>query len=120
GSGLLDQRHRLTIAFIEQPRFTRRDSAFYKYAVNNWQLSGIVTLASGRPTTAGVTISDATPSAGAAFTSTLNGFGGNNRPPFWEPAAIYTPPVQRLDARLSKILPFSERRKLYLSFEAFN
>jgi len=120
GSGLLDQRHRLTIAFVEQPRFTRRDGTFYRYAVNNWQFSGIVTLASGRPTTAGVTVSDSTPFAGAAFTSTLNGFGGSNRPPFWEPAAIYTPPVHRLDARVSKILPFSERVKLALNFEAFN
>ena len=53
GSGLLDQRHRVTINFVEQPRFTHRDGAFYRYAVNNWQLSGIVTLASGRPDTAG-------------------------------------------------------------------
>jgi hypothetical protein len=120
GSGLLDQRHRMTINFMEQPRFTRRTGAFYKYAVNNWQLSGIVTLASGRPTTAGITVSDSTPFAGAAFTGTLNGFGGSNRPPFWEPAALYTPPVYRLDARITKMLPFTERFKLGLNFEAFN
>ena len=96
------------------------DGAFYRYAVNNWQLSGIVTLAAGRPTTAGVTVSDSTPFAGAAFTGTLNGFGGSNRPPFWEPAAIYTPPVYRLDARITKMLPFTERVKLALNFEAFN
>lgn len=120
GSGLLDQRHRMTINFMEQPRFTKRTGAFYKYAVNNWQLSGIVTLASGRPTTAGVQISDSTPFSGAAFTGTLNGFGGSNRPPFWEPAAIYTPPVYRLDARVTKMLPFTERLKLALNFEAFN
>jgi hypothetical protein len=120
GSGLQDQRHRVTINFVEAPTFTHRTGAFYRYAVNNWQLSGIVTLAAGRPTTAGVTISDSTPFAGAAFTSSLNGFGGNNRPPFWEPAAIYTPPVHRLDARISKVLPFTERVKLTLNFEAFN
>jgi hypothetical protein len=120
GSGLLDQRHRMTIAFTEQPRFTRRTGAFYKYAVNNWQLSGIATLASGRPTTAGITVSDSTPFSGAAFTSTLNGFGGSNRPPFWEPASLYTPPVYRLDARITKVLPFTERLKLGINFEAFN
>jgi hypothetical protein len=120
GSGLQDQRHRLTINFVEEPVFTRRTGDFYKYVVNNWQLAGIATLASGRPTTAGVTISDATPFAGAAFTSSLNGFGGSNRPPFWEPAAIYGPPVYRLDARISKILPIHESWKIYLNFEAFN
>jgi len=120
GSGLLDQRHRLTINFVEQPRFTKRSGAFYKFAVNNWQIAGIVFLTAGRPTTAGVTISDTTPFSGAAFTNTLNGFGGSNRPPFWEPTAIYTPPVHRLDARLTKVLPFTERVKTYLNFEAFN
>jgi hypothetical protein len=120
GSGLLDQRHRMTLNFTEQPRFTRRSGAFYKYAVNNWLLSGIVTLASGRPTTAGITVSDTTPFSGAAFTGTLNGFGGSNRPPFWEPASVYTPPVYRLDARLTKMLPFTERLKLGINFEAFN
>ena len=66
GSGLLDQRHRMSISFVEAPRFTRRDGAFYRYVVNNWQLSGIVTLAAGRPTTPSVQISDSTAFAGAA------------------------------------------------------
>jgi hypothetical protein len=120
GSGLLDQRHRLTINFVEAPTFVHRDGAFYKYAVNNWQLSGIVNLASGRPTNAGITISDSTPFTGAAFTSTLNGYGGNNRPPFWPQAPIYTTPRYTADLRLTKVLPFNEQYKLYLNFEAFN
>ncbi|PWU01362.1 MAG: hypothetical protein C5B51_22885 [Terriglobia bacterium] len=120
GSGLLDQRHRLTISFIESPTFVHRNGAFYKYAVNNWELSGIVTLAAGRPTVAGITVSDSTPFAGAAFTSTLNGYGGNNRPPFWPYAAIYTPAAYRADLRLSKKLPLTERYLVYLNFEAFN
>jgi hypothetical protein len=120
GSGLLDQRHRLSINFVETPTFVHRDGAFYKYVVNNWQLSGVISIATGRPTNAGITISDSTPFAGAAFTSSLNGFGGNNRPPFWPQAPIYTPSSYRADARLSKILPFSERFRLYLNAEAFN
>lgn len=120
GSGLLDQRHRLVMTFIEAPTFTHRNGAFYKYFVNNWQLSGIVTLASGRPVSPGVTISDTTPFSGAAFTSTLNGFGGNNRPPFWPMNPLYTPAGYRLDSRLSKILKLSERFTAYLNFEAFN
>ena len=120
GSGLLDQRHRMVISFVEQPTFTKRDGAFYKYAVNNWQLSSIVTLASGRPTTSYIQVSDSTPFAGAAFSSTLNGFGGNSRVPFWSTSELYTPPIYRADARISKVLPFSERYRVYLNFEAFN
>ena len=120
GSGLLDQRHRMTINFTESPTFTRRDGAFYKYVVNNWQFSGIVTLAAGRPSSALVQISDTTPFAGAAFTGSLNGFGGNTRVPFWSTSPVYTPPTYRGDVRLTKVLPFTERVKLLLNFEAFN
>jgi hypothetical protein len=120
GSGLLDQRHRMVISFVEQPTFTHRDGAFYRYVVNNWQLSGIVTLAAGRPQTSYISISDSFPYAGAPYTGSLNGFGGNSRVPFWPTAAIYTPPTYRGDARLSKLLPFGERYRVYLNFEAFN
>ncbi len=118
GSSLLDQRQRMVINFIEQPRFTRREGAFYKYAVNNWQISGIVTLSSGRPVTSYVYISG-NPFSGYAFSS-MNGFGGNSRVPFWPTAALYTPPGYRADARLSKVLPLTERYRLFLNFEAFN
>jgi len=120
GSGLLDQRHRMVLSFVAQPRLTRRDGAFYRYVVNNWQLSGIVNLHAGRPVTPSVQISDSSAFPGAAFNFTLNGFGGNNRPPFWSTAPIYTPPTYRADARISKLIPFNERMKVYLSFEAFN
>jgi Carboxypeptidase regulatory-like domain/TonB dependent receptor len=119
GSGTLDQRHRFVFGFVEQPTFVHRDGAFYKYVVNNWQLSGITTLASGRPLTATVLVQD-TPVTGMAFNNTLNGFGGNFRVPFWPLNNLYTPPTYRADLRLSKILPFSERWKLYLMFEVFN
>jgi hypothetical protein len=120
GSSLQDQRHRMTMNFVEAPTFTKRDGAFYKYAVNNWQLSGIITMAAGRPVTAYLNVSDTTPFSGAAFNSTLNGFGGNSRVPFWSTAPLYTPQTYRADARVSKVLPIKERYKLYLNFEAFN
>jgi outer membrane receptor protein involved in Fe transport len=121
GSGLLDQRHRFVMNFVATPRFTKRDGAFAKYAVNNWQISGIVTLAAGRPsTTPYYLISGTTPFAGAAYTNTLNGFGGGNRPPFFPAGSLYTPPMYRADMRISKVLPFGERYRLILNFEAFN
>lgn len=119
GSARLDQRHRFVMNFIESPTFTHRDGAFYKYVVNNWQLSGTMTLASGRPNTASISLQD-TPVPGMWFNNTLNGFGGNFRVPFWPVNSIYTPPTYRGDARISKIIPFNERYKLYLNFEVFN
>jgi hypothetical protein len=79
-----------------------------------------VLLASGRPVTPYITVSDTTPFAGAAFTSTLNGFGGHTRPPFWSVSPIYTPPTYRGDARVTKLIPIGERYRVYLNFEAFN
>ncbi len=120
GSGLLDQRHRLVFNFVEQPVFTHRDGKFYTYVVNNWQLSSITTLQSGRPASTSYITVSGNPFPGYAFNSTLNGFGGGNRVPFWPTAPLYTPASYRVDARLSKLLPLSERVRVFLNFEAFN
>ncbi|MBV8729048.1 MAG: TonB-dependent receptor [Acidobacteriia bacterium] len=120
GSGLIDQRHRLSYSFVWQPTFVHRNDFFSKYVINNWQLSSITTLASGRnagPVT--VRLTD-TPVPGMLFNSTLDGFGGNQRVPFEPFDSLYTPPFYREDARLTKIIPISERVRGSLSFEAFN
>jgi hypothetical protein len=119
GSSLLDQRHRMVFSFVEQPVFTHRNGAFYKYVVNNWQIGAITTLASGRPVAAQIRTTD-TAVAGMAYTSSINGFGGNFRVPFWPVNSLYTPPTYRADARVSKIVPITERVRLYLAFEVFN
>ena len=120
GSGFIDQRHRLVYSFVWTPTFTRRSDVFSRYVVNNWQLSSITTLASGRqagPVT--VRMSD-TPVPGMLFNSTLNGFGGNTRVPFEPFDSLYTPPFYREDFRLTKNIPIKERVHLFLNFEAFN
>jgi hypothetical protein len=119
GSGTLDQRHRFVLSFVEQPVFTHRAGRFYKYLVNNWQLSALMTLESGRPEMPYVFLTD-TPVTNMAYSTTLNGFGGGDRAPFWRNDSLYTPPVHRGDARLSKIVPIGERYKVIVSFEAFN
>jgi hypothetical protein len=119
GSSVLDQRHRLVLSFVWQPVFTHRNGAFFKYVVNNWELGTITTLAAGRPTTAQIRLTD-TPVAGMAYTTSIDGFGGNARVPFWPVNSLYTPPSYRADARISKVIPVQERLMLYLSFEAFN
>ncbi len=121
GSGLLDQRHRFVYSFVWAPTFLHNDSAFAKYVVNNWQLSSITTLAAGRPTGSGTIRTTDTPVPGMLSTSTINGFGGNNRVPFLPVDSLYTPPTYREDFRLTKLLPLpGERFKLALNFEAFN
>ncbi len=58
------------------------NSAFAKYVVNNWQLSSITTLQSGRPQTLTIHMND-TPVTGMSYNaSALNGFNGNFRVPF--------------------------------------
>ncbi len=119
GSSLLDQRHRLTMNFIASPTFTKSDGGVARYLVNNWQLSGILTMASSHNATTTLRVSGS-PFTGAANTSTLNGFGGANRVPWLPYGNLDIDKLYRLDARLTKILPFTERYKLYINFEAFN
>jgi len=116
-NGQLDQRHRLSLSFVASHNFMKSNSAIAKYLVNNWQLSGILTLASGRPTFATVSIQSLV--AGLP-NFTLNGFGGDTRVPFLPINPVLLDATKKLDARITKNLPFSDRYRLSLNFEAFN
>ncbi|MBZ5585012.1 MAG: hypothetical protein LAQ30_22935 [Acidobacteriia bacterium] len=119
GSGTLDQRHRFTLSWVWAPTFTTRSGAFFKYVVNNWQLSSITTMASGHPYGSTQVYLNDKPVTGM-FGYSMNGTGFSYRVP-WLPVNNYVlPPSYRSDARLSKVLPFGERYKLYLNFEMFN
>lgn len=119
GTSTLDQRHRATTNFVWSPKFTNSTAPGARWLVNGWQMSGIVTLASAQPLTPTMRISGS-PFTGAAFNTTLNGFGGTNRVPFLPFASLDIDQTYRLDARLARELPFTERVKGYLQFEAFN
>lgn len=119
GTSALDERHRLTVNTIWSPTVSRRKDAIGKHLLNNWQISQLSTFGSGFPATAVVNISG-TPFAGAAFNTTLNGFGGSTRVPFWPVNNLLTDPIIRTDARVTKVLPVKERLRFHLSFEAFN
>jgi outer membrane receptor protein involved in Fe transport len=125
----LDQRHRVVVNWIWSPTFTHRSDVWSRFLVNNWQLSGISTIATGQPLTESLTVS--TPLSATqvralglpsnlAFTSTLNGFGGSTQVPWIGVNTMRLPMIHTVDARLSKILPITERYKLTLNFEAFN
>jgi hypothetical protein len=124
GSGSLDQRHRFGLSFIYAPTFTHSNTAFARYVINNWSLSGIVTLQSGRPAGSGtirVVSAPTLPSGSILNTSTIDGLqGGSTRVPFIPVNTIYTPPIYRADLSLIKSLPLTERVNLALRFDAFN
>jgi hypothetical protein len=118
-SSALDQRHRLVFTSIHTPTFSKSPSAAAKYLINNWQLSQISTFASAQPQTPTIFVSG-NPFAGAAFNTSLNGFGASSRVPFLPAASLDIDQIARTDARLTKILPFSERYQVMLNFEVFN
>jgi len=121
GSGGLDQRQRFVYTFVWAPVFTHSNSAFAKYVVNNWQISSITTLQSGRPQTLTIHLND-TPVTGMLYSAdALDGFNGNFRVPFLPVNSLYSPWVQQENFRLTKSIPLPrESMRLSLNFEAFN
>ena len=118
GSSVFDQRQRLSIATVWEPRFTRQTGILGRLA-NHWELSQISTLASAPPATATVTVSG-TPFPGAAFPGTLNGLGGSTRVPFWPVNSLRIDSVYATDARIARVFALTERLTLKLHVEGFN
>ena len=120
-SGNLDQRHRLVGTFVARPKFMKGDSAFAKYVVNGWELTGLLTLASGRPSFESISYSSTTNVSNLlAFTGSINGLGGDNRVPFLPNNPLMIDPTYRFDTRLSKVFDIREKMALGLFFEVFN
>jgi hypothetical protein len=53
-------------------------------------------------------------------TFSINGYGLSGRVPFLPESDVWQPASYRDDMRISKILPFGDRYRLYLNFEIFN
>jgi outer membrane receptor protein involved in Fe transport len=125
GSSALDVRHRLVVSAVWQPTFSKSTSAFARYVVNSWQLSLLGVLQSSPPATPTVSISSAPVPAPftAAFTGTLNGYtsgGLGGRVPFLPISSLDIDQVERLDARIAKVFPITERFRAMFTFDAFN
>ncbi len=114
-----DQRHRLVINSVQEVKLGLSGNYFSRMIVDNWLLSGIYTFATLPHNTPTIFVSGA-PFSGSAFNNTLNGLGGSNRVPFLPRSSLRVDNINRLDARITKVLPFTERMQLQLSFEAFN
>ncbi|MBV9084045.1 MAG: hypothetical protein JOZ62_15320 [Acidobacteriaceae bacterium] len=113
-------RHRFVTTFVWSPTFMKSDSFAARYLINNWQLSSVTTLQSSQPTNSTTNVSG-NAFSGALVSGSVNGLGGGfSRVPFQPVSNLDVDPIYRVDARLSKKLPFSERVVGYLTFEAFN
>ncbi len=119
GSSVLDVRHRAVINSVWRPTFTGNSSWAGRYLINGWELSQITTLQSSPPVTATLNVTGSA-FAGAAYSGSLNGLGGSSRVPFVPLNGVDVDRIYRVDARLTKTLPFSERVNLNLYFEGFN
>ena len=120
GSSGTDQRHRAVINWLWAPTLTKSNSAAARYLLNGWELSTITTMASAQPATASVSVSGTQFTGVTFYGSTLNGSGGWTRVPFWPVNSLDIDREYRVDARLVRTLPFTERVKGYLMFEGFN
>jgi outer membrane receptor protein involved in Fe transport len=121
GDGLEDEPQRFTFSWVWTPTITHRDGAFYKYVVNNWEISSITTINSARPYGNPTIFTSSTPVVTGEFnTFSINGYGLSGRVPFLPESSVSQPASYRDDMRISKILPFGDRYRLYLSFEIFN
>lgn len=120
GSSANDVRHRLTVNFVWEPVITKSTAAWARWFVNNWQLSSVTTLQSSRPVNSTLAI-NGNAFTGALVAGSFNGFGGGFSRVPWVPVSnLDLDRIYRVDARLSKKLPFTERVIGYLTFEGFN
>lgn len=133
-SSNLDRRHNFVVNAVFQPTFMKSNGAVARYLVNGWQLAVVNIAASSQPTSPSVVSSGsfapctgAYNTAGTSCTSgqglrtgSLNGLGAGMRVPFESLAKVNVGPLNRMDARLSKNFPITERVNVSLGFEAFN
>jgi hypothetical protein len=120
GSAANDVRHRLVINSVWSPSFSKSNGVLARYLLNSWELSQVTTLQSAQPVNSTVTV-NGNAFTGALTAGSLNGLGGAfGRVPFQPVSNLDLDRIYRVDARLSKKLPFSERVVGYLTFEGFN
>jgi hypothetical protein len=98
------------------PPFSRLSSKPLRSALNGLQLSGILTLADGRPYSPLIS-GNPTP---AGVSSGILGAGGDNRVPFVGRNVFTNPGLANVDLRLAREVRFSERLRLQLIAEGFN
>ena len=109
GASVTDQRQRFVAAWSMEPRPFHRGHELLGHVFNEWRLSGITTIGSGRPINAAV---DGDPNQ--------DGNGLNDRLPGYSRNAFTGPDYATTDFRLTRKIRLNERYKLDLSADSFN
>ena len=122
GNSEADQRQRGTVNFLWQPTVLKSNSPFARFLLNGWEVSGMATLASPQHRTPVMMVgSQQFSGVTMTYTNSLNASGGWNRAPFEGVGILSTGSNQyTVNGRLTRTLPFTERVKGMLMFEAFN
>jgi hypothetical protein len=109
GNSVTDQRQRLVVAWVAEPRPFGREHPLLRALLDNWKASSVVTVASGRPFSVTVT-------------GDPNGDGNidNDRLPGVPRDSFTGPGYANVDLRLARKFPLSERVRLELLAECFN
>ena len=135
---LLDQRHRLTVAAVYQPRLERfTDSSTGRRLLSGWMLTGVMEFSSGRPY-AGL-LSPACTSSTLSFSNcdgangnlndtafnqdtanTAGGINGAGPTPGIGLNSFYGPWLERVDLGLARNFKVRESTELQLQAQAFN
>ena len=109
GPSVTDQRNRLSVSWIAEPRPFGRGQEFLSTIFNNWKISGVMTYGSGRPTDARV-VGDPNQDANSS-NDRLSGYGRN---------AFLGPDYATTDLRVTRRINLRERYRLELIAELFN
>jgi hypothetical protein len=121
GKSNLDQVQRGVVRLVWAPTLTHSNSAAARFLLNGWKFSGIATIATGLPETAVVQVNGQQYSGiTMTYTNSLTGTGGWNRMPLDQINSLSTGNMHPVNARLTRSLPFTERFRGELIFEAFN
>jgi outer membrane receptor protein involved in Fe transport len=125
GTSSLDVRQRVGMSLVWQPNYLKSNSAVAKYLVNSWQLAvlGFYTTSPHATPTVQVSTTPAPTGFTSANNGTLNGYtssGLGGRVPFLPINSLDVGNQSKIDARVSKLFPITERVKAMFTFDAFN
>jgi hypothetical protein len=109
GPSVTDQRHRLMLAWVADPKPFGREQPLLAKIFNDWKLAGVFTYGSGRPEN--VMVSGDPNQDGNSTNDRLPGAGRNS---------FLGPNYATTDSRLTRRLYVHERMKLDLILESFN
>ena len=121
GNSSLNQKNRGVLNWTWQPKVVANDSLLARFFLNGWQVSGIATIASSLGETPLIEVNGQQfTTATMLYLNSINGSGGWARAPFLPVNSLPTGQERVVDARVTRTLPFTERVKGMLMFEAFN